>query len=107
MNSLTKILAPVVAETQWTLPPEAWPKIEFLVAEDDATLLRDWLRAALVPGQLQDAAVRMPRMRRSDGSLFNAGHRFECTFNATHARGARHALNRQFDDGGFFLFFQR
>jgi len=43
LNSLTKILAPVVAETQWTLPPEAWPKIEFLVAEDDAPVDRQRL----------------------------------------------------------------
>lgn len=30
-----KVLAPVAAEVQWTLPPEDWPKIEFLVTEDD------------------------------------------------------------------------
>ena len=30
-----KILAPVVAEAQWTLPPEDWPKIECLATEDD------------------------------------------------------------------------
>ena len=54
-----------------------------------------------------DTPYRGTLGRQVDGSLFNAGHRFECTFNATHARGARHALNRQFDDGGFFLFFQR
>ena len=55
-------------------PVESMPglPVQALVAEDDVPLLREWLRAALMPGQSPDAAVRTPRMRRSDGSLFNA-----------------------------------
>ncbi|QCO67709.1 PAS domain S-box protein [Luteimonas yindakuii] len=56
-------------------PVESMPglPVQELVAEDDAPLLGAWLRAALVSGQVPDAAVvRAPRMRRSDGSLFNA-----------------------------------